>query len=519
MKKRLQLRAENYTYKDLMQMLPTTTTKTIQKALYNARYPIVFLGDKGSGKTLTAMQVMYYIIHHSKRHLPVMCIFKRNEEFEILEPKHIADELQWGKKRLKMYELSPEELLNNADTVIFDDFHYMCEYVIDGKIPIEYLLDAVNAVLRVVKNKKTKCMLISENQLRYYAEIFEDSRFDQILPYFGEVRQNYTNLVDWKKAKSIAYPRQVINQEYNIYDMISILRDSGCNIDNMTYDWLRINSYCNPRVVIAFIKAFKRKTEIGFDNVIRKAVKRLRRESNKEMLTMLKTCPVLLPTSRAINVMRMVNKFASVKLARDYIDLIESQRQVLCDAAKYMQWAMEDDRTWKKCYHPTFASTDCNPDDPPSLLKLFGQLDVLVKLMDSAGLRLEVINKGLHSEGEIFGKAVSNLMTLNKKFAKFGLATEIHLMGWKVNYWGEYKDFTKLDEHMAYHIWQAIKENMYLTTDNGLLLNGPLVVAFKDELYAGVYHYDEELITQEEFDKEFGSLLRKQSPDGTKVID
>lgn len=209
-------RAENYTLDEIggLKSVNQRLVYHLKDYLYMKRgHPMLLIGDRGLGKTFnirkaaTTMldfdhkvkskadkQTYSYMFNYAEsnyfnRHdfMPGMFIFKKSEKIEFLEPEKLSTEEVWG-KRLEAYKKdSIKDLLRVSDPIIFDDLHYMCESIIEGKLEPEVLTCFLSDVLKEVENGKN-VLVVTDDMLSGYADIIQDPGLDRYLPAFGEIR-------------------------------------------------------------------------------------------------------------------------------------------------------------------------------------------------------------------------------------------------------------------------------------------------------------------------------------------
>jgi len=511
---KIKTRAEEYTYEELEKIPETKMARALYNAI-NKRKILTYLEEKGAGKTLSIMQLVRKIVT-STNELPVVCIFRKNEKFEILDPHHFANECAWGEERLKLFKLRPEKLLDKANLVIFDDFHYMCEYVIDGKIPIEYLLDAMNAVIHAVEGElKPKCILISENQLAYYAEIFEDYRFDELLPAFGEIRYSqYSQKMTWGKwleIRQIKYEREPLYhvKDRDIVDTISKLAE--CYIEPLAKEWLEKTVNYNPRCVINFFNYFNEKkiTNITVDVIKEEAIKLLR---DTEMAIYLEECPLFIRCFAPYTIIRMAEKFKDLKSVEVYIKNILKMRDDASSDVKMMKTILKnnaenidkEERKLLKAWDNANTKEDKN-----KLLKALDKINEIrrlsVKLDDTEKLLLYGNKKEIC---KAVGR-VSKLYRMFKRLMNIELQLKTARIVWKGNYiegFGLFTELYEMDEWVAKDVYMEIKRGMYKPVTDGLMLSKPLLDALSNILFSDVY--DWKTISEEEFKKELENGIR-----------
>lgn len=509
-------RAENYTYSQLEEFnLRTSYHSPMTDTIYDALLPYkdprvrIYLGGKGTGKTYTAMQAVRNLVRRT-RHLPVLCGFKKNEEFEILGPEHFTSDKDWGQERLEAYELPDERLIDEADMVVFDDFHYMCEYVIDGTIPIEYLIDALETVIEALKrHRRKKCLLVSEYQIRYYANIFMDDRFDKLTMELGDIPPRLYEGMHWKeilRTRREQQQRKPITHEYGRKTLESIAKCTGYRISGKVVDWLSKHSNLNPRIVVAFLKEFPETDIITVVQLADRARKKLREKGADDMLDMMDKYPFAIPTTRGNRIYRMVREFGGPRDIQRYMRRIGGQHRDLAGDVREIKRVAEREQF---TYYDESIGEVSRPD---VLLQLFDQIDEVKRFMQ----RADQVERWIRNGGAEFWRGAGAIEPLNEKLPNFGISKiPVSLTGWKANYYREYEELEQVDEADMEDIWKMLRAGHYSAFGTYLLLDKPLKEAFDDVLYRKECYLTEETITMEEYKK----MVKEAGMEGVEGID
>jgi len=266
---KVKYRAEEYTLDEIkyQKSLNTKFKCQIDNHLTETKnYPLYVLGEKGFGKTFNVLKSA--IEHSNADKHPSMFMFKQNEKVELYSP--------FENKITSDYKI--EQVIKNSDTIIFDDIHYLCEYVIDGKLEVDVLLNVLKNALKVSKEKRNNIILISEDQLGGYAEIINNKNLYELLPFFGEFRQheNIKTYKDYLTEKNkINYLAQLVVPKPEIDEYRQMLIEFGLTTDEYTSRFLYRNASGNFRGILKFMKHFKSKN-IEMPDLINVAVTKLK---------------------------------------------------------------------------------------------------------------------------------------------------------------------------------------------------------------------------------------------------
>lgn len=266
-------RAENYTMDELRNL------ETINGRLYfqikdfvskKYNHPLFLTGGKGFGKTFNVMKAVIET-KKGRKYTPSFIIFKKNEQLEILKPIE--------GKIINKFNL--HDVVNTSNVIVFDDIHYLCDAVINGKFPLGLLLDLLEETLILTKKSKKPVIFISDEMLSSYADIIKEREFDRLLPHFGEIatRISWRETIEYKKNINYLVKLQLPSVE--LEEFMELFSIYGIEVDDFVANFLYINTLGNPRGLIAFVNEFPTR-QITMDIVIKMAKERLIRKKISE---------------------------------------------------------------------------------------------------------------------------------------------------------------------------------------------------------------------------------------------
>jgi hypothetical protein len=271
----LKERAEDYNFSELEKLrVNSSLTLSLEEYLFSSeKRPLFLLGPKGTGKTFNVMKTLRKVIQKKEDFLPAMFIYKRRNVLEPLNPIRLAPADVWGKRYLTLQScLSKRELMRVADAIVYDDLHYRCEAIVQGKEDPNTFVNDLELILDEVERGK-KVILISEDPLFYYAEKLNLRKLDEILPKFGQVPKSFdsSSLEEWEKFHEemdyLAF-REVPPLTFE--DWYLLVEDYRIQLDDPTMNFLYYSS-SKPRAFVRFAKLFEPKKEISIQDVQEKA--------------------------------------------------------------------------------------------------------------------------------------------------------------------------------------------------------------------------------------------------------
>lgn len=289
-------RAEDYEYLDIIlqpawntnfkfQISDYLSPKSSEISVIDRNFPLFVTGGKGQGKTFIVLQTAIEYVLKLKEERDIefnVLIFKKHNKLELLKP--LENKI--------ISEFDVEEVFKKSDILVFDDIHYMCEYIIEGKFPAEVLIFLLKKVIE--KAKESKVILVSEDQLSYYADILDEEELYDLLPYFGEIRGDLKG--DWNRIKEekekVNRIANAVISPINDSDYKFMLQSVGINEEDDVDDTFfflylyRNFSGVSPREMVRFIKLFGRQ-KICFSNFIKMTKDKLKEMGKEEFLPLL----------------------------------------------------------------------------------------------------------------------------------------------------------------------------------------------------------------------------------------
>lgn len=269
-------RAENYTVNELCNL------ETINSRLYfqiedfvskKRNHPLFLTGGKGFGKTFNVMKAIIET-KKGRKYTPSFIIFKKNERLEILKPIE--------GKIIKDFNL--HDVVSTSNVIVFDDIHYLCDAVINGKFPLGHLLDLLEETLALAKKSKKPIIFISDEMLLFYADIIKEREFDRLLPQFGEITTRIPKEELIEHRKNIDYLVKLQLPSMELEEFMELFSIYGIEVDDFVANFLYTNTLGNPRGLIAFVNEFPTR-KITMNTVIKMAKKRLiRKKTSKDII-------------------------------------------------------------------------------------------------------------------------------------------------------------------------------------------------------------------------------------------
>lgn len=250
----LQERAEEYSYEEIEKLEPLHPlfVKQIENYLFSeSQRPLVVLAPKGSGKTYACRKALIHYEKSGAEYKPVFLIYKRKRKQQFLEPEKLTRSQAWIEA---CKSSSSEEILEEANIIVYDDFHYRCEDVLEGTYEISALVDELSMLLKAVGNNK-KVILFSNKSLGHYARKIKNEKLDTLLPRFG----------DWNPEK----PETRRNVEYlSAVEIQPVFNLSAWEVVEFFRKLLRVDvdpllafglfhATENPRVLVKFFNSFE----------------------------------------------------------------------------------------------------------------------------------------------------------------------------------------------------------------------------------------------------------------------
>lgn len=186
------MRAENITLPLLLQLKHAIKEPLNRQIIsihdffcHRAYYRRFQMGLKGWGKTLAVLIALHKKVVEDAQFIPTLLTFSKHRGvIEIHNPLRLASRETWG-SRLDSFG-SFDEALNEANCVIFDDIHYIVEYLATKPSFFPKFLSLLERVV-AKSHEQVKVLLVSEAPLFSYAEVFENNKFDDVLLKFGLV--------------------------------------------------------------------------------------------------------------------------------------------------------------------------------------------------------------------------------------------------------------------------------------------------------------------------------------------
>lgn len=245
----LKERAEDYTSDELEKLWSVNSRllRNLEGYLFSSLgegRPCTFLGAKGSGKTFHLIKALRRGVRELEEFSPVMFVYEKEGKLETLDPSLLVPSESESTRLSEFAGLGESEALEKASTIVFDDFHYLCEAVERGEYPPTSLVEFLEKVLVQVDQGK-RVVISSANQLSAYSDAIDHPRFDQILPMYGfgedldkdAVAQLQVTLPPLSEWKSIAQSLRI-------------------QTDNVVLEFLH-DCDANPRKLVKFAKLFE----------------------------------------------------------------------------------------------------------------------------------------------------------------------------------------------------------------------------------------------------------------------
>jgi hypothetical protein len=210
------------------------------------------LGRKGTGKTFNTLLALNKSIRQNKNLIrPCYISFDLNQKVVYIKnPLSYATKEQWLEGKIELIEFdSFEKYIEWSNCIIFDEIHYLLEYIIETGKSIDPFINLMNKIFE----KNCKIMLISEDILMSYAEKLQDKRFDELCLKFGlypNMNSSENNYVD-----NVNYDPLALRELRSLDEhQLSMLNDIyGFDIDSIVLKFLA-NAGCTAR---GFFKIMK----------------------------------------------------------------------------------------------------------------------------------------------------------------------------------------------------------------------------------------------------------------------
>lgn len=181
----------------------------------------LLVGDKGTGKTFTILKVIYEAIGRLKLDIkPLVYNFYSNNKI----------------KRLIGNDLSNDEreAIDEADIIIFDDIHYIAEWIERNECDPEYFIDLLYDIVTTALNNSDKRLIVVSNKyLSGFVDIFQSKKYNSIIRMFGqnahdEINRDikYFNLLHFDHNFSYDFYKNMVKEhDMNIPEMLIHLMD------------------------------------------------------------------------------------------------------------------------------------------------------------------------------------------------------------------------------------------------------------------------------------------------------
>ena len=235
---------------------------------------VYFMGLKGWGKTMAMQLAVNYVIENHSDFKPLVLMFdKQKKVIYSKPPTELALPQQWGESRLCSMENCDNHNFKNYTSIILDDMHYILESIANNPSDIEWF---INLLENLVNLKDKKVVLISEEPLVAYAELFNNERLNELVHKLGQY--STTN----HKAEEMMKYREKINYSafteypyFGLRDWIKIIKFYGkFKFAEPTIEII-YNISRTPRSIIKVIKLFKSKKLLNHNIFMKATLNRL----------------------------------------------------------------------------------------------------------------------------------------------------------------------------------------------------------------------------------------------------
>lgn len=228
--------------------------------------PVKFcVGPKGIGKTLSIMKALNKCICEDYEIFPCMFQFRSRGKIRLIEPLRIASREEWGERLPHYGETGGDtvRLMEKSSVIIVDDIHYMCEAVLEGKLPKSEVISLLNTVLELSERGK-KLLLISEDILSGYAIKLKWNEFNDLLPRFGMRIPNIDG--EYAPSGDLDYLR--------LFEVNGLTNEEFCNLQNiygvnLDSDVMSLVYHISnlPRAYIKFCNLFHPQNRVTLEDV------------------------------------------------------------------------------------------------------------------------------------------------------------------------------------------------------------------------------------------------------------
>lgn len=326
-------RAENYTFREIGSL--EILNKELQNSLEiylksNLKHPLLVCGPKGYGKTHNILNLMNRCVKRSKNFIPAVFNYSQNSGIRLIHPYRIASSNEWGRKLEHFSDfVEAEEILDRANPIVLDNIHYACEDAINGKRKIKYITEFLQNMLSRVEEGK-KFILISENDLSFYAARIRDVEFDRVLPKLGD----YNPKKRYQHREEMDYMAKIYVSPLGFYDWSTIFPASAAAIDDISQSVI-FNLSTRPRFAIRMINLIGR--DITYDKVRENTLDIIKSKLGKSKGSLLSNLtyyvqnyPGIVFGGMKIEDFRTLNKY----LKDINLDFVEEKMEIIDDALR-----------------------------------------------------------------------------------------------------------------------------------------------------------------------------------------
>ena len=214
-------RAENLTLEELeIQPSFRSVPFLIKDLVEEGEERLQVLGCRGLGKTFSIMKSAYEL--GISGYLPLILGFHKADKVYIVNPirymkkesENYRDALLLSKADFPRVLEKVRELKDKRPVLFLDDIHYMFDAVAAGRMRLEELCDIIEKVNKLPPNVVK--VLVSEEPLCYYDELFNSERLHSILKDFGELSYEDTKEAilsrDYETLANAAIKRLWVNE-------------------------------------------------------------------------------------------------------------------------------------------------------------------------------------------------------------------------------------------------------------------------------------------------------------------
>jgi len=236
-------------------------------------FPLVYIGLRGTGKTFRVRNAILNSIRE-KGMCVQMYIFRKNQVLEKMNPFNLAPEEEW--RKWEQYKHLKRKIDKNPSVVVYDDIHYLCDSVLEGKTDVSVLINLFNKI----RTTDGKAILLTDSMLGRYAEQIGSDEFNELILDYGDYSHTYMRERIKKegrealklKDKAIRIKNKSIYFHKGLSDqaLYKLIKKAGKDIDKFGWMFLR-KMNATPRGVVNFVSLFE-EDNITLNRIVEKAI-------------------------------------------------------------------------------------------------------------------------------------------------------------------------------------------------------------------------------------------------------